>query len=351
MDSQRLIYKVRVGSHAYGMNTQTSDEDFAGIFIQPIEYFFGLKAFDQQNEQSEEVDSTLYSLRKYANLAIANNPNVLELMFVDPSDMLLVTTEMSQLLNIRKSFLSQKCKKTYLGYASAQLHRIRVHQRWIGQEFEAMKILQPLAQEGFISQDWVEWRFGKNMVTRLKREFANRARNFSNEQTKLGRPNLTVQDTYLEPLKNLGIVCPQEEDPQFWSTHRVRGQVFMKHLYDAAKKQRDQYVTWMAERNPLRHDMEVKFGYDTKHAAHLVRLLRMGYEILTEGEVRVKRPDAAELLAIRQGSMTFEEITAYADDMIAKIEAITNYAVPEQPDYDLVNKTIIDMTQKALSAQ
>jgi predicted nucleotidyltransferase len=80
-----IIYKCRAGSHAYGMNTPTSDEDFAGIFIPDIEFFFGLKAFDQQIDQSKEVDTTLYSLRKYATLAIANNPNVMELMFVDKS--------------------------------------------------------------------------------------------------------------------------------------------------------------------------------------------------------------------------------------------------------------------------
>jgi uncharacterized protein len=338
--SQQIIYKCRVGSHAYGMNTPTSDEDYAGIFVQPIEYFFGLKAFDQQVEQTEEIDTTLYSLRKYANLAIANNPNVMELMFVDPSDMLLVTTEMNDLLHIRKAFLSQKCRKTYLGYAAAQLHRIRTHQKWIGQEFEAMKVLESAVREGLISREWVGWRFGQNMVTRLE-QTTELPHDWESDK----RPEM---DHFLKPLEFLGIVCPAEEDERFWAVHPVRGQVYQKHLYDAAKKQRDQYVTWMAERNPIRHEMEVKYGFDTKHASHLVRLLRMGYEILTEGEVRVRRPDATELLAIRRGSMTFEEITAYADKMIAKIEGITEFAVPEQPDYNLINETIIRITQHAL---
>jgi uncharacterized protein len=345
--SHHTIYKCRVGSHAYGMNTPTSDEDYAGIFVQPIEFFFGLKAFDQQIEQTEEQDVTFYSLRKYANLAIANNPNVMELMFVDPSDMLLVAAEMNDLLRIRKSFLSQKCRKTYLGYAAAQLHRIRTHQKWIGQEFEAMKVLEPAVREGLISREWVGWRFGQNMVTRL--ETAAAVANDVHMSIDWEMDKRSDMDRFLEPLKGLGIVCPTEEDPEFWAMHPVRGQVYHKELYDAAKKQRDQYVTWMAERNPIRHEMEVKFGYDTKHAAHLVRLLRMGYEILTEGEVRVKRPDAAELLAIRRGSMTFEEVTAYADEMITKIEGVTEFAVPEQPDYNLINETIIRITQQSLS--
>lgn len=338
-----LLYKVRVGSHAYGMNTATSDEDFAGIFVPSLDYFFGLKAFDQQIEQTEERDTTLYSLRKYANLAVANNPNVMELLFVDDSDVIFIDPALEKLRAIRHVLLSQRCAKTYLGYAQAQLHRIRTHQKWIGQEFKAMEILEPLAREGKISKEWVAWRFGENLVTRLQGPWTTEGISMWNY------PKSVFMDTYLEQLKGLGIVCPVEDDPEFWAEHRSKGQVYHKHKYDAAKKQRDQYVTWMAERNPARHEMEVKFGYDTKHAAHLVRLLRSGYEILTTGELNVRRPDAAELLAIRQGAWTYEEVCKYADDMILKVQGLTEFAVPERPDAELVNKTIIDITREVLS--
>ena len=336
-----LIYKVRVGSHAYGMNTPTSDEDFAGIFIPNEEYFFGLQSFDQQIEQTEEKDTTLYSLRKYTTLAVANNPNVLELLFVDKSDILYCHPVMFELRAIRRSFLSQKCAKTYLGYAQAQLHRIRSHQKWIGQEVEAMKILEPAAVEGLITREWVAWRFGENMVTRLE-QIGSLSYDWESDKR-------SEMDRFLEPLKELGIVCPNEEDPKFWQDHKSgKGHVYMKHLYDAAKKQRDQYVTWMAERNPARHEMELKFGYDTKHAAHLVRLLRTGYEILTEGDCLVRRPDAAELLSIRQGAWSYDKICAYADEMIAKVQNLTKFAVPECPNYDTINDIIIDMTKEVL---
>ena len=48
---------------------------------------------------------------------------------------------------------------------------------------------------------------------------------------------------------------------------------------------------------------------------HLVRLLRMGKEALEEGVLKVKRPDAEELLAIRAGSWTYEECVKYAEEM------------------------------------
>ncbi len=346
-----LLYKTRVGSHAYGMNTPTSDEDFAGIFIPNLDFFFGLKALDQQIEQTVERDTTLYSLRKYANLAIANNPNVMELMFVDDSDIIHFDPVMQELRRIRERFLSQKCAKTYVGYAQAQLHRIRSHQKWIAQELAVMEILLPLAQDGEISREWVAWRFGQNMVTRLETPKVGEQIIVHPYWNTGGPHDGGGMDKYLEQLKDFGIVCPTEDDPQFWKEHHTKGLSYQKHLYDMAKKQRDQYVTWMAERNPVRHEMEVKFGYDTKHGAHLVRLLRTGYEILTEGVCRVRRPDADELLAIRQGAWTYEQITTYADEMIAKVDGLTDeqMVVPKLPDYELINATIIRMTQEVLA--
>jgi hypothetical protein len=58
---------------------------------------------------------------------------------------------------------------------------------------------------------------------------------------------------------------------------------------------------------------------NSKHASHLVRLMRMGYEILTSGKVIVKRPDAEELLAIKNGAWSFEQVMEYKDMMDNKL--------------------------------
>jgi DNA relaxase NicK len=40
-----------------------------------------------------------------------------------------------------------------------------------------------------------------------------------------------------------------------------------------------------------RRELVVRVGYDAKNAAHLIRLLRMGIEFLTEGTLYVERAD------------------------------------------------------------
>jgi predicted nucleotidyltransferase len=343
---RNLIYKVRTGSHAYRTALPSSDVDYAGIFIPPIEYYFGLQAFDLLCEQAEE-DKSYYSLRKYANLALANNPNVLELLFTDQQSICLSTPASDELRRHRHSFLSQRCQKTFVGYAKAQLHRIRTHTKWLAQELHDLAILEPLYNEGKVTKDWIAWRFGENMLKRLGVQ----------DTSMYSRSGVSNPDSngVLELFKHSNIILPDKEDDRFLVDSKLSTglqiKTFQKHLYDEAKKKRDQYVTWMAERNPARHETELKFGYDTKHAMHLIRLLRMGYEVLTLGDLIVARPDAAELLEIRAGQWSYEEVIQYADDMVSKIDSIPEeqMAVPVTPDTNRISKTIIDITQQYLS--
>jgi predicted nucleotidyltransferase len=358
---KNLIYKVKVGSHAYGTNLPTSDVDFAGIFIPPEEYYFGIKAFDLLSEQSEE-DRSYYSLRKYANLALANNPNVLEMLFVDSGDILLLTPEAKQLRDNRHLFLSLRCQKTFVGYAKAQLHRIRTHTKWLEQEMLDMQKLWPFIMNEQVTRDWVAWRFGENMVTRVAQEFEKKEK-FT--QQVLGHTGDLVRAAkshfyygtesvsnpmIIEVFRNSSIICPDPEDDRFLKELAPGKHLFQKHLYDEAKKKRDQYVTWMAERNPIRHETEIKFGYDTKHAMHLVRLLRAGYEILTTGDLHVKRLDAAELLDIRAGRWTYEEVVNYADEMVEKIDGLSSGSikVPDHPDVKTIDALVVAITKEHL---
>lgn len=90
---------------------------------------------------------------------------------------------------------------------------------------------------------------------------------------------------------------------------------FNREEYKQAKEKHKQYWTWKENRNEARSKLEEQFGHDTKHASHLVRLLRMGKEALEEGIIKVRRPDAEELLAIRNGAWTYEQCVQYAETM------------------------------------
>ena len=89
--------------------------------------------------------------------------------------------------------------------------------------------------------------------------------------------------------------------------------------FDTAQKEWTNFQRWQRERNPLRAQLEQRHGYDTKHAMHLCRLLRMAQEILTDRRVLVRRPDREWLLAVRQGAWSYDELLSWATEAEARV--------------------------------
>ena len=85
-----------------------------------------------------------------------------------------------------------------------------------------------------------------------------------------------------------------------------------------------------------------KHGYDTKHAMHLVRLLRMGKELLTTGELNVFRQDRTELLIIREGGWSLSELTEWAEDMDKQVQEVKS-DLPWGPDLVKIDKLCRDL--------
>jgi hypothetical protein len=109
-------------------------------------------------------------------------------------------------------------------------------------------------------------------------------------------------------------------------------------------KQWESYETWKAERNPVRAELESRHGYDTKHAMHLVRLMRMGLEILQTGELHVRRPDAEELRAIRDGALSYDELMEIATALQSKMgEAAEACKLPADVDDVRVDRLMFEL--------
>lgn len=101
------------------------------------------------------------------------------------------------------------------------------------------------------------------------------------------------------------------------------------------------YRGYMGEK---RKRLVEKHGYDTKNAAHLIRLLRMGIEFLNEGELHVKREDSQQLLDIKRGEWTLEKVQSEADRLFKRAEAAyDNSTLPAKPNMDEINKLCVNI--------
>ena len=84
-----------------------------------------------------------------------------------------------------------------------------------------------------------------------------------------------------------------------------------------------------------------KYGIDTKNASHCIRLLRMGIEFLNDGKLNVFREDPAELLDIKNGKWSIDEVKDEAERLfvLAK-EAHLKTDLPEEPDITKINALV-----------
>jgi uncharacterized protein len=97
-----------------------------------------------------------------------------------------------------------------------------------------------------------------------------------------------------------------------------------------------------------------KHGYDTKNAAHLVRLLRMGIEFLRDGVLNVDRGgyDATELLAIKHGEWSLERVKEEAERLFRRAEDVYDRSsLPAGPDRERIGRLAVEMVETALGSR
>lgn len=89
-----------------------------------------------------------------------------------------------------------------------------------------------------------------------------------------------------------------------------------------------------------------KFGYDCKTASHLIRLLKMGIEILTTGDVNVFREDAQLYIAIKQGEWTLDRVQNESGRLFDLLDkAYVRSKLPDKPDFDKINKLTVEIIE------
>ncbi len=226
-----LGFRGSIAHDMYVPNTDPDsidDKDIMGVFIPPLDHYFGLKNQEHQEVFLKEWDSVFYEFRKFVRLLLKSNPNVIGLLWLKPTHYIQILPEGQALIDNRELFSTKQIYHSFTGYAYGQLHRM---------------------------------------------------------------------------------------------THLA----FKGYMGDKRKK------------------LVEKYGYDTKNAAHLIRLLRMGIEFLNEGVLYVSRPDNQQLLEIKRGEWTLEKVKEEADRLFKRAEAAyDNSKLPDRPNAEKVNRFLVE---------
>lgn len=89
-----------------------------------------------------------------------------------------------------------------------------------------------------------------------------------------------------------------------------------------------------------------KHGYDVKHAAHTVRILRLGIELCEQARYNVYRGDidASELISIKSGEWRREQVLGLVDNEIRRLDdAFAKTKLDEYPQSDAIAKMMTNL--------
>lgn len=396
MAKKNCIVRHLAGSHAYGMNTPSSDVDYRGIFVGDPEVILTPFRKVETVEIQGEEDTVYHEVSKFLQLLLSQNPNIIESLWVDHSVIELQEQEYSHIRNHRQELLTTQCMATYCGYAESQLKRLRGHHKWLQIMEDGKKQINTLYKNNVLDPLELRTYFEDEILDSLQVPYVKGILTNKNWPVVVNKilalgfheARMMCKIPYMECeyMKSTDGLRAMSHGPRNWlaikapampnlykvynvggfdlysiegaviDNYQVQASVYnnltpVHYVVDtgvlkAQQTKWEQYHTWRKNRNIDRAALEANHGYDTKHASHLIRLLKTGYEILTDEQVYVKRPDAKELLDIRNGSLTLDELLKYSDSLHEKIrKAAETSKLPKEPNIDLAKKLLIHTYQ------
>lgn len=294
------------GSHAYGMDKESSDLDVRSVALNSKKEI--LLGTDFEQVVNVDTDTTVYSFNKMIQLLTSNNPNTLEILGLKPEHYLYLSDIGWKLLDNRKMFLSKVCIHTFGGYSSAQLRRL---------ENKAARLVGQAQNEEYIFKS----------INNAKYDFKNRFFPHDDSAVELYIDKAVHEGYETEIFMNINLKqYPLRDWAGMWNE--------MKSIVSSYNK--------IGKRNEkaMSHD---KLG---KHMAHLLRLYMMCIDILEKEEIITYRTEEHDLLmSIRNGEYldsNRQPITAFYD-LLNEYEKRFEYAkqntsLPDVPDYKKINE-------------
>ena len=309
-NKHNIILEVQSGSHLYGTTTPESDNDYLGIFIPSKEYILGLESIEEYDLSSEDklpsgrntskaVDRKFYELRHFCELALDNNPNILELLFVPQKNIVHCDQYGSAILNMKHLFPWKGAIDRFVKYARGQRELMMTKKRNYTDLYEALEI------------------------------------------TKTMRPEMTLRNIPVHPS-----VSPFQQHMD------ARGIV---KSYSVANIKLNPYTNIFKVRTILEEAISKlgyrsknyqELGFDPKFASHTIRLLLEGKQLIQDGLITFPLYEASAITDIKLGRLSLSEINEWADQLETEIQGMIRTTVlPDQPMRDKVNMCIISLLE------
>jgi hypothetical protein len=265
------VLDTLVGSRAWGVADEGSDEDRRGVFVLPMPWTTGL-VDPPLDLVSIDGSHTYWEIGKAIRQALRADPNTLEMLFADP---VVVDPIGEALVAMRTGFLSHEIYGAFGRYALSQLDRLEHNQR--------------LAEHRTTVIGWLR-----------------------------DDPSLELDAAAERLADSARVQAPTRSD----AVSRARD--YIKQLY---RSMYDQGLIaandWHSLRAAAKTELELPRDLRPKNAYNLIRLLDLAIRWLA-GEpptVRVSESIRPTLIAIKRGEVPMPDVMALARELTPKLEA------------------------------
>lgn len=313
------VVKMVFGSHLYGTNTEKSDHDFKGVFVPaPRDIIMGTvpnvitektKADNSVKNTADDIDSEMYSLKKYLQLASEGQTVALDMLFAPREFITYKTTLWTEIQDNKHRLLTSKYM-SFMGYCRTQANKYGIK----GSRMAAAKV----AVDYF--SDMVDIFGPQKRLADLWQDIELFVKDANSEHI------LIVPDTRGDHLLE---VCNRKCQ---------RGNT-VKAAFDMYAKLYEDYG--VRARQAMNNE-----GVDWKALSHAVRIGQQACELLETGNVVFPRPNANYLLAIKSGMVAYDLVSAIIEDLLDSLEEESKKStLPPEPDKkwidDLVYNTYL----------
>lgn len=337
-----ILFQAISGSRSFGLATENSDTDIRGVYYLPKEDFFGLNYIPQISNETNDI--TYYEIGRFVELLQKNNPNILEIL-ASPEDCIQHKNPLMDLLK-PEDFLSKLCKDTFAGYAISQIKKAKGLNK---------KILNPIDKERKSILDFC-YILENNSSLPLKKWLQKSGLipekcGLVNIDNTKGMFALFYDES--GDLNYKGII-QNEEANQVSVSSVPKGEQSLAFMFcnlDAystyCKDYRD-YWKWVSERNEDRYNVNQNHGqnYDSKNMMHTIRLLQSCEQIFKTGSLQIKVENREELLDIKAGNWSYENVMNKAEVLIKSIEHHHSKSnLPETPNLEKSTKILIEIRE------
>ena len=320
----KKIVEIKFGSHLYGTSTPASDLDIKGIYLpsaedillQQVTPTININRVKAQGEKNtaEDIDLEMFTPARFLQLVAEGQTIALDMLFA-PNDCILAYDPLWQEIKSIAHKLVNKKATAFIGYCRKQAHKY-------GAKGDRLALVRQC----------------NRLLTSAEDQYGTTA--------KLE----IIRGAFLPLVKESNYIsfgATAQPDGSQAEYIEICGK---KALFGASiKLARTMSDKLLNDYGARARAAETNNGVDWKALSHAVRIANEAIELLDTKKITFPRPEAAHLLAIKQGKLPYEEVAREIDMLLAQVEqAEANSQLQNGFDQKLINEFVIKLHREVI---